>query len=210
MIKSYSIVLITVFLFSCNRTANVDPDNLKFDSIEYGAYRWRTNLNTLDWEFFLAYYIKIYKDGNYIGMNHHISNQPATYFKGQINKISYLHPLLDSLAVVKLDSFYISPELSTYNGNTFALDFSTSLKRYHVDFLQIDAPAFLQELSYALDNRILKSWQQISPFDLSVYEQSLKRKSLKLKGELPKLMPAPEFKSSDTKIFLPPTKKPRN
>ena len=201
--------IISFCAFSCQQTSKNDYSNLIVDNIQYSAYRWRTNSNTLEQEFFLAYYININKDGSYKGMNHNIPNEPAIYFKGTLDRYDWVCQLLDSLSIVVLDTLYISPELRIYDGNTFALDFNKEQTRHKIDFLQLDAPTFLKSLSYKLDLLALYSKNEIMPFNLSIYEEELKKRSLKITGELPKVQPAPNS-NKHIKFRFPTTKKPRN
>jgi hypothetical protein len=156
--------------------------NEKFDNIEYGAYRWRIDDNTPDWKLFLAYYIKIEKNGDYLVMRHNTTPEPPQYFKGSID--NFTHKLLDTLQTIHLDSIYINRELKIYDGNTLNLNYNGD--KSHVFFYQTDAPLFLQRLSTALDAMIFKSEKEVEHFDLTFYEQKLKQRSLKWLGELPK------------------------
>jgi hypothetical protein len=173
-----------------SRTGKTVDANLKFDSLQYSAYRWRTNQKTQEFELFLAYYIKIDKDGSYLSMRHNTTPEPALYFEGSIE--SSVHRLLDSLAIVTLDTLYIKPEFRIYDGNTFRLNVAAR-GEHNIHFYQIDAPPYLQRVASALDNVIFKSSATTSPYDLSFHEQELKRHSLQLFGELPR-REAPKFK----------------
>ena len=162
---------------SFSQADTTSAGKLKFDSLQYSAYRWRENQNTLDRELFLAYYINIGKDGNYLAMRHNTTIEPAIYFRGKID--SSVKFLLDSLAIVSLDTLYIRPEFNRiYDGNTFQLNFVAGQK-HNIDFYKIDAPPFLQRVANALDNVIFKSGETADQFDLSAHEHVLKRQSLK-------------------------------
>lgn len=186
MVKLYLFLLTasSVYFFACNSAPNTPTAKLKIDSLQYSAYRWRTNLQSNAWELFLAYYIKVDKDGSYLAMRHNTTPEPSMYFKGKIG--SSVHRLLDSLAIVPLDTLYIRPELRVYDGNTFQLNFATN-EKHKIDFYQIDAPPYLQRVAMALDTVIFKSSERAIQFDLSFEEQELKRQSLQRLGRLPKL-----------------------
>lgn len=185
-------------------TKNSNSGTSKFDSLQYSAYRWRTNLQTQEWELFLAYYIKIDRHGHYLTMRHNTTPEPAEYFEGETDSLT--RRLLDSLFIMPLDTAYVSPELRVYDGNTFRLTYA-KFKAHDIDFLQIDAPPFLQRLSTTLDTVILKSNQTTKPFDLSSYEKDLKTQSLKRLGGLPKLQKAPLIKMNFEKFKSAPNRR---
>jgi hypothetical protein len=141
-------------------------------------------MQTLDWELFLAYYIKIDKNGRYVVMRHNTTPEPALYYKGNIDNATRL--LLDSLSVVHLDTSYFSDQLGIYDGNTFHLSYSNPTE-HDVDFYQIDATYFLKKLANSLDTVIFRSKEPIPSFDLASYQEELKSRSLKRLGWLPKI-----------------------
>jgi hypothetical protein len=167
-----------------------DAAYLKFDSLQYTAYRWRLSQTNHDGELFLAYYIKITKDGSFLAMRHNTTPEPAMYLRGKIDR-SVKH-LLDSLEIVSLDTLYIKSEAEIYEGNSFHLNFTGS-RQFDIDFYQIAAPAFLQRVSLALDTVIFESSDTSRPFDLSLYEHALEGQSLRRLGRLPR-MEKPKFK----------------
>lgn len=192
MTKLYFLFLtiLFVFLVACNYSSNTNASNLKVNSLEYSAYRWRINEHTSDWELFLAYYIKVNKNGSYLAMRHNTTPEPSIYFKGKIDSLGL--QLLDSLAVVQLDTLYINFEPRIYDGNTFHLTFDANEKN-QIDFYQIDAPPYLQRVSMALDKIIFASNDRADPFDLSFKEQELRRQSIQRLGRLPEVE-NPKFK----------------
>ena len=163
---------------------------LKFDTLQYGAYRWRTNQQTLEWELFLSYYIKIDKDGRYVVMRHNTTPEAALYYKGNIDNSTRI--VLDSLSVVHLNTTYFNDQLRIYDGNTFHLNYWNATE-HDVDFYQIDATPFLKRLADALDTVVFQSKESIPSFDLASYQEELKNRSLKRFGQLPKIE-APRFR----------------
>lgn len=175
---------------SYSQSFKTNTANNEFDSLQYSAYRWRINQKTLNWEFYLAYYIKVRNDGSYLAMRHSTTPEVAMYYKGYIDKS--LHILLDSLEIVPLDTLYIKPEPRIYDGNTFKLNFVAS-KESNIDFYQSDAPSYLLRVATALDNVIFTSDKSTDQFDLSFHEEGLKKQSIQRLGRLPKIE-VPKFK----------------
>jgi hypothetical protein len=162
MIKLYPFLLAAscVFLSTCISSPKTHTARLKFDRLQYGAYRWRPNLETREWELFLAYYLSISKDGSYIAMRHNTTPEPSTYFKGTIDATRF--HLFDSLAIVPPDTVFENPGQEIYDGNTCCLQCAGSVNK-NIYFLTDNAPPFLHQLSTAMDSVVFQSKNKFRP-----------------------------------------------
>ena len=177
-------------IFACNRPKERKP--IKIQDLKYCAYTWyvREDRN----KFYMAHYLEIDSNENYILLRHDTFLDKPKYFRGVINR-----PIRDLIDATLGDSIYQNiysfnpPNSAIYDGFDYYLDYLKEKgERDTIQFIPSRSPNKIQILAAQLDTLIYFSERtEIQAFNLNTFESYL----IKLDTErtpLPKIEP-PHF-----------------
>jgi hypothetical protein len=168
-------------------------DTLVTDNLKYSAYYWHLNQNTDSFQFYLAHYLDIDKNGNFKIMRHDEFMDKPKYFEGTLTDT--IQKLIDTTFLYenyKTDYAWNVNDGTTYDGFTYCFDITKNDTNKKVLFIPRNSPVQIKSLSALLDTIIYnRATKRSDDMNLKPYENVLSRYHIAMFGQLPKIQKVP-------------------
>lgn len=192
MTRAFTILFLLISLTSCKNTKSD-----KAIEFQYSAYSFHPNYEKEAYEFYLAYYLKVDKKGNFKLSRHAAFMDNPQYFEGVIDN-EFKHTL-DSIIVQINDSMPIiisDTPLILYDGFKYCLDYEIDKNNNQkIQYIENKGkcPESLLWLTRLIDAWILNTKKtEIDSFSLNSYIDTLKKISAFDKAIAPKKVTPPQ------------------
>jgi hypothetical protein len=196
--RTFIVILLLIALLACQQSKQ--SVSLVIEDLKYSAYSWYYYKGQR--EFYLDYYVRIQKNGQFNLMLRDSFMSKPRYFTGIINET--VRKLIDK--TFRVDTFktdYKSKTLQNefYDGFTYCVDYRTkNNNQKKIIFIKSGNPNEIRKLSICLDTLIKTTdTKQINTVNLATYIIDLKKFSLSSLGPVPTLV-MPQTKWEPVKI----------
>ncbi len=159
--------------------------------LKYSAYSWHINHNSEKFEFYLAHFIEINRNGEFITMRHDKFMDEPKFYSGIINK--NILKVIDSTLNKKKyrpDYSWKVANGSVYDGFTYCFDIRMDNKdvRKKIQFIPPNSPMKIRVLASLLDSVIFNaSAKSKDTLNLKSYSKELIELYKKFSEPLPKI-----------------------
>jgi hypothetical protein len=185
-------VLFIIFILSlvaCGRHSPADKSLIK--EFKYSAFLWHLSPDNDSFNFYLAHYIDVNKDGHFKLMRRDSFMSKPHFFEGILSDT--LRRLIDTTFVkgsFKTDYNWNVNDGLVYDGFTYCMDVEKpdSINPKKVFFIPNKAPSEINQLATKLDTLIYNiKGKRVDTFNTNLYQEQLKQDYVTEYGQLPKV-----------------------
>jgi hypothetical protein len=171
--KFIFLILFLSILLACHQKKE---DSSLSVNLKYAAYTW--HCTDSGFQFYLADYINIDSDGNFILMRHKAFLDTPGYYEGKLDTTSLF--LINSMLDIYYKKTYIFKQPEIYDGFYYAVNYKRKVgNNISVRFIPDESPAKLKALSKILDSVIFSTnLKTISIFKINYIEELKKDTSI--------------------------------
>jgi len=182
--KTLFYIFFTALLISCSQAPS---KHLVAEDLKYSAYRFYTNPQTDNWDFYLAHYINISENGHFVAMRHDSFMDDPKYYEGEIS--DEVIKLIDSKlheVHFRADYSWKDEDAFIYDGFTYCIDYKNinTYDRNKIQFIPNNSPEQIKSLVPVFDSLFFKANIKVSKINLDEYSEQLKQLYISVNGPL--------------------------